>query len=112
MLATLYKHFPKTRGRVATVSTSSPLTNEHYLGRAASYGLDAKPSRFASAAGASLRPMVGGVPGLVLTGQDLILSGWAGALISAVISTIAILLYNDWSLSGLRMIATLVMRIP
>ncbi len=112
LLATLHKAFPKTAGKVLHVSTSTPLTNAHYLGRAASYGLDVTATRFGGSAGAAIRPRVAGVRGLYLTGQDLIVAGWAGALLSSVISTVATLLYDDWSLFGMKLAAELIAAIP
>ena len=96
LLAGLHAHFPKTKGRVSNVQMASPLTNEHYLKRAASYGLEPTPARYTCAAAATIRPAVGGVPGLWLSGHDLTTAGWAGALSAGIVTAMAALGYGFW----------------
>lgn len=46
MLKGLLKHFPQLEGRIEYTEMASPLSNVHYLKRAASYGLQHGPQRF------------------------------------------------------------------
>ena len=46
MLKGLLKHFPQLQGCIEYVEMGSPLSNRHYLNRAASYGLQHPPSRY------------------------------------------------------------------
>ena len=46
MLKGLLKHFPQLQGCIEYVEMASPLSNRHYLNRAASYGLQHPPSRY------------------------------------------------------------------
>lgn len=96
LLEGLHRFFPKTRGRVAYLEMGSPLTNEHYLQRAASYGLAPTPTRFTAPLAATIRPAVGGVPGLFLSGHDLTTAGWAGALSAGIVTAMGVLGYGFW----------------
>jgi len=97
MLEQLHAFFPKTRGKVSYVSAATPLTNSHYLGRAASYGLEPSTSRFTSDASSSIR-MESDVPGLYLAGQDVTTAGFAGALNGGALTAMKILGYGLWDL--------------
>ena len=46
MVKGLLKHFPQLDGRIEYTEMASPLSNVHYLKRAASYGLQHGPQRF------------------------------------------------------------------
>jgi len=72
LLNALFRHFPHLKEKVAYIDIGTPLSNEHYLGRAASYGLNQDHDRFLDP---SLRLVVPGVSGLYLTGQDLLVGG-------------------------------------
>jgi len=92
LLRGMHKYYPKTAGKVKFVDMSSPLTNIHYLASpgGASYGLDGTPARWGCDA---LKPATP-VPGLFLSGQDVASSGFAGALMGAVLCCHAILGYG------------------
>jgi len=94
MIECMHKFFPKTRGRVLFSEIGSPLSNEHYLGRAASCGLEPSKARFTVSGMAALRPTVSAVPGLFLAGQDVATAGWAGALSSGMMTAMAVLGYG------------------
>jgi len=72
VLNALYRHFPHLKEKVSYIDIGTPLSNEHYLGRASSYGLDQDEARFLDA---SLSARVRGPDGLFLTGQDLVCGG-------------------------------------
>uniref|UniRef100_A0A803YGA7 Retinol saturase n=1 Tax=Meleagris gallopavo TaxID=9103 RepID=A0A803YGA7_MELGA len=91
---------PKTpRGRCGTqveyVSGGTPLTNQHYIAspRGEFYGMDHDMARTQIEAIATARPQTA-VPNLYLTGQDVALCGFAGALQGAFLCTSAILKRN------------------
>ena len=62
-------------------------------------GLAPSPERFSSALAATIRPVVDGVPGLYLTGQDLTIAGWSGALQAALLTCRAALGYTWWDVA-------------
>ena len=93
MLETMHRHFPRTRGKVEYKVAASPLTNVHYLGRAASYGLTHGPARFSSAFAELVRPRTD-VAGLYIAGQDVCTNGFVGALFGGVLTTHAVLGYD------------------
>eukprot|EP00928_Gymnodinium_smaydae_P000355 TRINITY_DN10139_c0_g1_i1.p1 TRINITY_DN10139_c0_g1~~TRINITY_DN10139_c0_g1_i1.p1 ORF type:complete len:655 (-),score=54.89 TRINITY_DN10139_c0_g1_i1:207-2111(-) len=72
LLKALYRHFPRLKGKVAYIDVGTPLTNEHYFGRAASYGLNQDAARFLDH---SVRVVVPGTRGLYMTGQDVVCGG-------------------------------------
>eukprot|EP00418_Pyrodinium_bahamense_P021155 CAMPEP_0179104762 /NCGR_PEP_ID=MMETSP0796-20121207/48616_1 /TAXON_ID=73915 /ORGANISM="Pyrodinium bahamense, Strain pbaha01" /LENGTH=662 /DNA_ID=CAMNT_0020802721 /DNA_START=88 /DNA_END=2076 /DNA_ORIENTATION=+ len=72
LLKALYRHLPHLEGKVSYASVATPLTNTHYLGRTAAYGLDHTADRFLDP---TLRARVPGIQGLFLTGQDLFVVG-------------------------------------
>jgi len=97
MIKGLLKSFPQLEGRIEYVEMASPLSNVHYLNRAASYGLQHPPSRYTVTEG--LRPgCLGGVEGMWITGQDVTTNGFAGALMGGVLTAHGILGYGFWEL--------------
>lgn len=66
------RHFPHLKPKIAYVDIGTPASNEHYLGRTASYGLDQDAARFLDP---TLSVSVPGIRGLYLTGQDFISCG-------------------------------------
>uniref|UniRef100_A0A7S2VKF8 Amine oxidase domain-containing protein n=1 Tax=Zooxanthella nutricula TaxID=1333877 RepID=A0A7S2VKF8_9DINO len=72
LLKAMYRHFPHLEGKLAYSDIGTPHSNEHYLGRFASYGLDQDADRFLDP---TLRVAVPGLEGLYLTGQDIALAG-------------------------------------
>mmetsp|Transcript_126126 Transcript_126126/g.315208 ORF Transcript_126126/g.315208 Transcript_126126/m.315208 type:complete len:639 (+) Transcript_126126:77-1993(+) len=83
LLNALYRHFPHLKGKVSYIDIGTPLSNEHYLGRASSYGLDQDADRFVDP---TLRVSVLGMPGLFLTGQDVLCGGIFPQVISALLT--------------------------
>ena len=84
MLEVLYTQMPQLRGKVAFSEISTPLTTEHFAGyaRGELYGIDHTPQRFRLD---FLRPSTP-IPGLYLTGQDIVSCGVAGALFAGVLT--------------------------
>lgn len=84
MLEVLYREQPQLRGKVAFHEISTPLTTEHFAGyaRGELYGIDHSPQRFRQE---FLKPATP-IPGLYLTGQDIVTCGVAGALFGGVLT--------------------------
>lgn len=76
--------FPQLEGRMEYFEVGSPLSNTYYLGteKGEVYGVDHDTTRFSLEAIAQLRPDIG-VPGLYLTGQDILTCGISGAMYGA-----------------------------
>ncbi|NXA57330.1 RETST reductase, partial [Nothocercus julius] len=99
IMGTIYKLYPGIEDRVEYVSGGTPLTNQHYIGSARGeiYGARQDTERLRAEAVAALRPRTP-VPNLYLTGQDVCLAGFMGALQGAVLCGGAVLgrnLYVD-----------------
>ena len=92
MLEILYRHVPQVRGKVDMYELSTPLSTRHFANQEHGeiYGLDHRPSRFRQR---WLRPRTP-IPGLFLTGQDIVSCGVAGALVGGVVTASAILRRN------------------
>eukprot|EP00927_Polykrikos_kofoidii_P043216 TRINITY_DN37276_c0_g1_i1.p1 TRINITY_DN37276_c0_g1~~TRINITY_DN37276_c0_g1_i1.p1 ORF type:complete len:646 (-),score=89.29 TRINITY_DN37276_c0_g1_i1:138-2006(-) len=90
----LYYMWPQTRGHVAYTALGTSLTYNHFIRslQGEAYGLGTKPDRFQE--DDWLRPE-SPVPGLFLTGQDVAVFGIAGALMSGVLSAMAVLGYGS-----------------
>ncbi len=84
MLESLFEQLPQLRGRVAVCEISTPLTTAHFAGydRGELYGLEHTPARFRQG---FLRPATP-IPGLYLTGQDIVSCGVAGAMFGGVLT--------------------------
>lgn len=78
--------FPKMEGHVEYFEIGTPLTNSFYLNgpKGEIYGLDHDLSRFANGAFAELRPKTC-LPGLFITGQDIVVCGFGGALLGSLL---------------------------
>jgi len=83
LLNLLFRHFPHLESKVSYIDVGTPSSNEHYLGREASYGLDQNASRFLDP---TLRATVPGVKDLYITGQDILLGGVFPQVLSAWIT--------------------------
>ncbi|XP_030819967.1 all-trans-retinol 13,14-reductase [Camarhynchus parvulus] len=110
IMQTVYKLYPRIEGRIEYLSGGSPLTNQHYLAspHGEFYGADHGIPRLQAEAIATLRADTA-VPNLYLTGQDLCLGGFMGALQGAIICASTILkrnLYADVAWLKLRLQAT------
>ncbi len=89
MLAGLEAQLPQLRGRVAIQEISTPLSTAHFAGysRGELYGLDHTPARFQQG---FLKPTTP-IPGLYLTGQDIVTCGVAGAMFGGVLTATSLL---------------------
>ena len=89
------KFFPQVRDRVDFFDVGSPLSNKYYIAapRGEIYGIDHHVDRFSPQAAVKLRPDTS-IPGLYLTGQDILSCGFAGAMFSGVITASAVLKRN------------------
>uniref|UniRef100_A0A8C9FIF5 All-trans-retinol 13,14-reductase n=1 Tax=Pavo cristatus TaxID=9049 RepID=A0A8C9FIF5_PAVCR len=95
IMQTVFKLYPHIEDKVEYVSGGTPLTNQHYIAspRGEFYGMDHDMARTQIEAIATARPQTA-VPNLYLTGQDVALCGFAGALQGAFLCTSAILKRN------------------
>ncbi|XP_051988657.1 all-trans-retinol 13,14-reductase-like [Xyrauchen texanus] len=77
--------FPKIQDRIEFVDAGTPITNQHYIGapKGEIYGADHGLPRFSVELNATIRPRTP-IKNLFLTGQDLFLCGFAGALTGAL----------------------------
>jgi len=96
MLEALYSKMPHLRGRVDYFETSTPLSTEYFCGykKGELYGLDHDPNRFEQN---WLRPKTS-IPGLYLTGQDILTCGVGGAMMGGVMSAVAVLGWSNYKL--------------
>lgn len=88
LLERLYEHFPQLRGRIDYYELSTPLSTDYFCRYETGeiYGLDHDPSRFEQR---WLKPKTD-IPGLYLTGQDVITCGVAGAMIGGLATAVAV----------------------
>lgn len=88
ILEHLYDKLPQLRGKIDYVETSTPLSTDWFCryGHGEIYGLEHTPERFDQA---WLRPKTE-IPGLYLTGQDVLTCGVVGAMIGGLVTTLAI----------------------
>ena len=83
----LHRHFPRTRGRVRSVTVSTPLTARRFLASASSYGLEWTPEHFdAEIQDRWLGAKVRGAERLFLTGECVAFGGFYGAVACGFIS--------------------------
>uniref|UniRef100_A0A8C7DGN4 All-trans-retinol 13,14-reductase n=1 Tax=Oncorhynchus kisutch TaxID=8019 RepID=A0A8C7DGN4_ONCKI len=78
--------FPKiTRDKVEFIEAGTPITNTHYIGapKGEIYGADHGTARFSAECNATVRPQTP-LKNLYLTGQDVFVCGFAGALAGAL----------------------------
>ena len=82
MLEPLFARCPQLRGQVAYAELSTPLSVQHFAGHPTGelYGLEHSPRRFRAPTRAN-----SGLPGLYLTGADLVTCGVAGALVGGAL---------------------------
>merc|ERR1712055_742728 len=92
MIEQTCKLFPQIRDKIDVTEIASPVTNKYYIAHPHGeiYGLDHSMERFDPMMVAKLRPETD-VPGLFLTGQDILSCGFTGALFAGVISAQAAL---------------------
>lgn len=94
LLKVMYKYFPQTKGHVKYFELGTPLTNKHYLGYESGeiYGLDNTTERYSNAK-KHLTPTTP-IPGLFMTGQDIVTAGITSAMTSGVFCAGAVLKRN------------------
>mgnify|MGYP003385189736 FL=1 len=92
----LFKHYPQLKDKVQYCEIGSPLSNQYYLRRAASYGLTHQSVRYTASGG--LRPQQDNIPGLWLAGQDVATNGFAGAMMGGLLTAHGILGYGAFDL--------------
>ncbi len=92
LLASVYQHLPRLRGKVVYQELSTPLSTRHFSNhaRGAIYGLEHSPARFRQR---WLRPALP-VRDLFLVGQDVVSVGVGASLMSAVLAASVILRRN------------------
>ncbi|NXJ86575.1 RETST reductase, partial [Trogon melanurus] len=95
IMQSVFKLYPHIEDRIEYISGGTPLTNQHYIAspRGELYGADHSIARLQADAIAAVRAPTP-IPNLYLTGQDLCLGGFMGALQGAVICASAILERN------------------
>ncbi|XP_013411802.1 putative all-trans-retinol 13,14-reductase [Lingula anatina] len=91
--------FPQLKDKVDYFDIGTPVTNKHYIEapRGEIYGLHHDVDRFGEELSMTLRPNIG-VPGLLLTGQDILSCGFVGAMAGGLLCASAALhrdVYDD-----------------
>ncbi|XP_061207807.1 all-trans-retinol 13,14-reductase [Neopsephotus bourkii] len=99
IMQTVFKLYPRIEDRIEYLSSGTPLTNQHYIAspKGEFYGVNHDMARLQAEAIAAVRAQTP-VPNLYLTGQDLCVEGFAGALQGALICASSVLgrnLYID-----------------
>ena len=96
LLEKLYEKLPHLRGKIDYYELSTPLSTDYFCryNEGEIYGLDHTPSRFEQD---WLKPKTQ-IPGLYLTGQDIMTCGVAGAMIGGLITTVSL---SGWKGLGL-----------
>ncbi|XP_048757507.2 all-trans-retinol 13,14-reductase-like [Ostrea edulis] len=99
MLDHCIRLYPSLEGKVKYFDVGSPLSNKYYLGfqQGEMYGLEHQMQRFLPEASIQLRAKTD-IPGLYLTGQDIMSAGLTGALFGGLLCASELLhrnLYND-----------------
>lgn len=92
LLENVCRHVPQVRGRIDVAELSTPLSTRHFCNYAHGelYGIDHTPERFRLS---WLRPHTP-VPGLYLTGQDIVTDGIGGSAMAGVLTASALLKRN------------------
>ncbi len=88
LLAQFARHFPALAPMVVARELSTPLTTASFIGaqEGAIYGLEVSPRRFLAESLRARTP----VPGLFLTGQDVVSPGVTGAMMGGVLAAAAL----------------------
>jgi len=92
LVAQATRLFPQIKDHIDYVSCGSPLSNNFYIGapRGEMYGMDHSIERFSATNQLLLRPETD-VPGLYLTGQDIVSCGFTGALYGGLLTASTVL---------------------
>jgi len=96
MIKRLYKLFPQIKGHVVAIEVSTPLSTRHFSNyqHGEIYGLEHSPDRFELP---FLRSETK-IKGLRLVGQDIMIVGLAGAMLSGILCAATILKFKTWSI--------------
>lgn len=96
LLSVLYEKFPQLEGKLDYYETSTPLSTNYFCAykRGELYGLNHDPERFEQT---WLRPQTR-IPGLYLTGQDVLSCGVGSALMSGVMTSASVLGWRGYKL--------------
>lgn len=97
LLERLYEHFPQLRGQIDYYELSTPLSTDYFCCYETGeiYGLDHTPERFEQR---WLKPKTK-IPGLYLTGQDVLTCGVAGAMMAGLATAVAAGGRDGWQLA-------------
>jgi len=95
MWSQVCKFYPQLEDKVEYMELGSPVTNNYYIRstKGEIYGLDHNKNRFRPDLATKLRPEIG-VPGLYLTGQDVLVCGFSGGMFSGMVTASAMLHRN------------------
>lgn len=95
VLEVVLQIYPKIKDRIEYMDAGTAITNQHYIAatKGEFYGADHGIPRFSSELCISIRPQTP-IKNLFLTGQDLFLCGFAGAVTGAMVCGSAILNRN------------------
>ncbi len=87
LMQVVYQHVPQIQGKVRLMDVSTPLSTQWFAGwsRGELYGLDHDPERFRQD---WLKPETR-IPGLWLSGQDILSCGVVGAMMSGVMTAVS-----------------------
>ena len=87
--------YPQIKDHVDYVDVGTPVTHKHYIAapHGEIYGLDHTIERMDATRTAKLRPKTD-IPGLYLTGQDILLCGFTGAIYGGLVAAGAVLERN------------------
>lgn len=101
MIQQTCKLFPQIEDCIDYTDIGTPVTNNHYISstKGEIYGLDHNAKRFSPETYASLRPETD-ISGLYMTGQDVLMCGFTGALMGGVLTSCTLLkrdLFKDIS---------------
>ena len=90
----LLKHYPELRDKIVEFNMGTPLSNQFYLNSVdgESYGLDLNYKRMSSL---DLKPKTD-INGLYLTGQDITIMGFTGAMMSGVLTANVLAGYDNF----------------
>ncbi len=93
MLAALYKQLPHLQGKIDYAEVSTPLSTRHFCryDQGEAYGLAHHKARFQQR---WLKPKTS-LPGLYLTGQDIVSCGVVGALMSGMVTAMSVAGYRN-----------------
>lgn len=92
------RFFPQLKDKEEFFDVGSPLSNQYYIAapHGEMYGLDHNKDRFSPETCVNLRPETT-IPGLYMSGQDILTCGFAGAMFGGIFAASAILKRNVMS---------------